>query len=92
MKMKKQSMLQEINHRIKTTFELLNTKIDKQEFLEIRDLREVVESLKSEKAYIESIRTWPWKPSTITGLLSVVLLPFVGSLLVEVVTKLLFSK
>jgi hypothetical protein len=91
MKLKKQEMLKEVNQRIKMAFNILHKKIDNQEYNEIKELREVIESLKSEKAFIESIRTWPWKPRTLTGLLSLVLLPLLGNVLIEVVTKLIFT-
>jgi hypothetical protein len=92
MKLKKQEMLQEVNQRIKTTFRILHTKIDKQDYLEVKELREVIESLKAEKVFIEAIKTWPWKPSTLTGLLSLVLLPLLGNVLLELITKIIFSR
>jgi hypothetical protein len=85
--MEKRRLLKDVNLRIETTFAILHARIDQQEFRHIIELREALQSLMIEKGYIESLRTWPWKPSTLTGLLSVVVLPLLISLFTELVSR-----
>jgi len=87
--MEKRRLLKDVNLRIETTFDLLHARIDRQEFRRIVELREALQGLMIEKGFIESLRTWPWKPSTLTALLSVVVLPLLVSLLTELVSRLI---
>lgn len=85
--MEKRRLLKDANLRIEHTFALLHARIDQQEFQHIVQLRETLQSLMIEKGFIESLRTWPWKPGTLTGLLSVIVLPLLISLVTEIITR-----
>lgn len=87
MVLEKKRLLKDVNLRIETTFNLLHVRIDQQEFRNIVELRETLQSLMIEKDFIDSLRTWPWKPSTLTGLLSVVVFPLFVGLLLEIASK-----
>jgi hypothetical protein len=89
--LEKRRLLTEVNLRIQTTFDLIHSRIDEQEFKDIVELRETIDSLKIEKEFIESIRTWPWRPGTLTGLLSAVVLPLLVNLLIDIVFKFITS-
>jgi len=89
--LEKRRLLTEVNLRIETTFDLIHSRIDEQEFKDIVELRETIDSLKIEKEFIESIRTWPWRPGTLTGLLSAVVLPLLVNLLIDIVFKFITS-
>jgi hypothetical protein len=85
--LQKRGLMKDVNLRIETTFALLHTRIDQQEFRRIVELREAIQGLMIEKGFIESLRTWPWKRSTLTGLLSVVVLPLLISVLTELLSR-----
>jgi hypothetical protein len=85
--LEKRRLLKDINLRIKSNFELLHSRMDDQKYKEIVYVREMMESLQVERKFIKSTRTWPWQTSTLTGLLSAVVLPTLGSLLIECITK-----
>jgi hypothetical protein len=83
----KRRLLTEVNHRIRATFDLLHSKIDRQDFADVAELRETIEGLVTEREFIQSIRTWPWRPSTLTGLLSALVLPVLAGLLLEIASR-----
>lgn len=89
MVLEKNRLLKDVNLRIETTFILLHARIDEQEFKNIVELREALQSLIIEKDFIDSLRTWPWKPSTLTGLLSIVVFPLLVGLLLEIASKII---
>lgn len=84
--LEKRRLLTEVNSRIKTTFDLIHSRVDNQEFENMFDLKETLESLKAEKEIIESLHTTPWRTGTITALTTAVLLPLLGTLLTSLVS------
>jgi hypothetical protein len=66
----------------------IHTRIDQQEFANVSELRETVDTLRVEQDYIESIRTWPWRPTTLSGVLTAVALPLLIGLLLEILPQL----
>jgi hypothetical protein len=85
--LEKRRLLIEVNNRITNTFGLLHARVDTHKFGNIAELREALESLKIEKEMVEALHTAPWKASTITGLVTAVLLPLIGSLLTTLIVK-----
>lgn len=85
--LEKRRLLKDVNLRIEKTFHLLHARVDQEEFSHIVDLRDALQSLMIEKGVIESLRTWPWRPSTLTGVLSVVVLPLLVSFLTEILSR-----
>ncbi len=83
----KRRLLKDVNLRIKNTFELIHSEIDAHDYTDIGKLRDVIDSLKKEKEFIDSISTWPWKTATITGLLSAIVIPLLIGLLSEILSK-----
>ena len=85
----KRRLLKNVSLRIKDMFELIHCRMDQQELKDIAELREALDALKAEKEYIESIRTWPWRPATLTGVLTAIVLPLLIGLLLEILPRLL---
>ncbi len=83
----KRRLLTEVNLRIKTTFDLVHSMIDQQKLKGMVEVQETLKSLMLEKEFTESIRTWPWKPSTLTGFLSAIVAPLVVALIIEILSK-----
>lgn len=83
----KKRLLQEVNLRISTNFDLLHSKSDKQDYQNVADIRELIASLQIEQKSIESISTWPWRAGALTGLVTAVVLPLAGSVLIDFVSK-----
>jgi len=84
--LEKRRLISEVNIRIKTILKLLNSRIDNQDFKNIVDLKETLESLKIEKEILESLHTVPWKTSTITGLTTAIFLPLFVTLLGDLIS------
>ena len=84
--LEKRRLISEVNIRIKTTLKLLNSRIDNQDFKNIVDLKETLESLKIEKEILEALHTVPWKASTITGLTTAIFLPLFVTLLSDLIS------
>jgi hypothetical protein len=85
--LEKRRLLKDINLQIETTFGLLNKKINQQELGKIEEIREAVQSLMIEKEFVGSLRTWPWKPGTFRGLMTLIFAPFILNLLVMLLSK-----
>lgn len=85
----KRKLLNEVIVRIDATFKILHERVDKQETSRINELRETLQSLMIEKEFIDSLRTWPWKPGTLTGLLSMLLFPLLAGIVIEIISKLI---
>lgn len=85
----KRRLLKNVSLRIKDLFELIHSRMDQHELKDIAELREALDALKAEREYTESIRTWPWRPATLTGVLTAVVLPLLIGLLLELLPRLL---
>jgi hypothetical protein len=85
----KRRLLKDVSLRIKDLFELMNSRIDQHELEDIVALRAALDALRAERDFIESIRTWPWRPATLTGVLSALALPLLIGLLVQILPRLL---
>jgi hypothetical protein len=85
----KRRLLKDVSLRIKDLFELIHSRIDQGELNDIATLRAAQDALRAEREYIESIRTWPWRPATLTGVLSAIVLPLLIGLLLEILPRLL---
>ena len=83
----KRRLLTDISLRIKDTFQLIHSRMDHQELEDIAELRAALDALRAEREYIESIRTWPWRPATLTGVLTAIVLPLLIGLLLDVVRR-----
>jgi hypothetical protein len=84
----KKKILQDIHQRIKMAFHNVERSFDEDSLDEISTLKTAISALESQKAYIEKIPTWPWRPSTLRGFLTAVLLPLGIWALQQVLTRL----
>jgi hypothetical protein len=82
-------LLKDVSLRIKNMFELIHSRLDEHELKDIAELRGALDALRAEREYIESIRTWPWRPATLTGVLTAIVLPLLIGLLLKVLSRLL---
>lgn len=87
----KRRLLKDVNLRIRANFDLLHSKSDNHEYQNIADIRQMIESLQLEEERIKSMGTLPWRPGTLTGLLTAVLLPVLTSFLIDIVNKFINS-
>jgi hypothetical protein len=85
----KRRLLKNVSLRIKDMFELIHGRMDQHELNDIAELRGALDALRAEREYIESIRTWPWRPATLTGVLTVIFLPLLIGLLRDILLRLL---
>jgi hypothetical protein len=83
----KRRYVKEVNFRIKANFDLLHSKMDNDEYKNIADIREMIATLQLERENIKSISTWPWRAGTLSGLLTAIVLPILGSFLIDLVNK-----
>jgi hypothetical protein len=85
----KRRRLKSVSLRIKDLFEAIHSSMDQHELKDIAELREALDALRAESEYIASIRTWPWRPITLTGVLTAIFLPLLIGLLREILLRLL---
>ncbi|MEX2029635.1 MAG: hypothetical protein WD906_01510 [Anaerolineales bacterium] len=86
----KERLLQEVASRIKTILERIHlAAFERQDYADVGGMRTVFSTLREEKETLEGLRTWPWRPGTLTGLLSALLVPILLALLRELVLALL---
>jgi len=86
----KEALITEANDRINRILsEIHQAAFDEKDLTGISGLISVRSVLLDEKKRIEELSTWPWRPGTLRGLLSALLLPVVLSILRDVVTGLL---
>ncbi len=77
----KEDLMEDVNSRIEKTFLSIHAAQDENEYKNILALRSMLSALKDERELIDSVPTWPWRPGTITGLISALLLPTILSLI-----------
>jgi hypothetical protein len=88
----KDRLLQEVNSHIATMVARIHSAaFDHQDYQDVGGMRTVLSALKEEEETIQDLSTWPWRPGTLTRLLSAVFLPVVLLLIREVITMLLGS-
>jgi hypothetical protein len=63
--------------RVESTLAQLHRELDENEFGEIAGINDALAGLEAERAVLQRIPTWPWRPGTLSGFLSVVVLPLV---------------
>jgi hypothetical protein len=76
----KEHLLEEVTLRIESTFARIHDAHDQSDFFQISGLRSMLSALKEERDMIETVPTWPWRPGTVTGLLSALFLPTILSI------------
>jgi len=88
----KDRLLQEVNSRIATILARIHSAaFEQQDYQDVGGMRTVLSALREEEQTIQALSTWPWRPGTLTGLLSALFLPVVLLLIREIITRLLGS-
>ncbi len=87
----KRDLASEVNRRISSTMHLLHRYIDEDDLELAGKVNGVLDSLVSELQIVSRIPTWPWRPQTLTGFLSALVLPIVIFLIQLVIQRLLGS-
>ena len=88
----KERLLQEANSRIASILDRIHSAaFDQQDYEGVAGMRAVYSTLKEEKETIQGLRTWPWRPGTLTGLLSALFLPIILALVREIISMFLGS-
>ena len=83
-------LLQEANSRIATILDRIHSAaFEQQAYEDVGGMRTVFSTLREEKETIHGLSTWPWRPGTLTGLLSALFLPIILALLRDVILRFL---
>lgn len=83
----KEALQAEVGGRIRTILrDIHRAAFDKKDFENTNSMIAVHTVLLKEKDMIEDLSTWPWRPSTLTGLLSAILLPVILGILQDVIS------
>lgn len=86
----KDRLLEEVNTGIAMIREQIHAAVlDKQGYEHLGEMRTVFSTLREDKETIDALPTWPWRPGTLTGLLSALLLPILLIIVREVLSMLL---
>ncbi len=73
----KNKLLTEHGQRVKSTLARLHHSVDENSLDDVAHINSVLEGLNTERNILEKIGTWPWRTETLTGFLSVIVLPIV---------------
>jgi hypothetical protein len=73
----------EINRRLTRLHARLHEQVDHDRLDRIGDLKDAVSALTTERDLVDKVSTWPWKPATLQGFASSVVLP----ILIYLVTR-----
>jgi hypothetical protein len=86
----KDRLLQEANSRIATILNRIHSAaFEQQAYEDVGGMRTVFSTLREEKETVQGLSTWPWRPGTLTGLLSALFLPIILALLRDVILRIL---
>jgi len=82
----KEALRAEVGNRIRIILrDIHRAAFDKKDFEDMNSMIAVHAVLLKEKETIEDLSAWPWRPATLTGLVSAILLPIVLSLVQDVI-------
>lgn len=88
----RERLLAGANARIATILERIHpAAFEQREYEDVARMRAVYSTLKEEKETVQGLRTWPWRPGTLTGLLSALFLPVILVLVREIISMFLGS-
>ena len=83
----KEALMAEVGGRIRTILrDIHRAAFDKKDFDNTNSMIAVHSILLKEKDVIEDLSTWPWRPGTLRGLVSAILLPVILSILRDVIS------
>jgi len=73
----KQRLLRECSQRLAATIAELHGRVDAGELLSMDEVHDTMGGLEIERSALDRIPTWPWKPDTLRGFITALLLPVV---------------
>ena len=86
----KERLLQEANSRIATILDRIHSAaFEQQAYGDVGGMHTVFSTLREEKETVQGLSTWPWRPGTLTGLLSALFLPIILALLRDLILRFL---
>lgn len=85
----KEQMLKTVTDQIETMLKRIHRAIEMEDYSEAGGMRSILMSLKEEREFVEAVPTWPWRPATLRGLLSAILLPIVIWLIQQLLERIL---
>ena len=71
----KRRMLAEVNRRVETAIARMHRNLDQDDLGGVKDIKTVLDGLAAEREVVTKIATWPWRPATLSGLVSALVLP-----------------
>jgi len=83
----KRRRMAEINLRVESTSDRFHHALDKSEMVEAVQLNNVMNGLNIERNVVISLPTWPWRPGTLTGFLTAIVLPIILFIIQRIVVK-----
>lgn len=78
------------NERVRATIADLHQRVDQRQLSDADDLNKTLTSLSLERQFLEKIPTWPWKPDTLRGFFTALLLPIILWLITRLLERLVF--
>jgi hypothetical protein len=71
----KRNLQSKLNQRVESVLAQLHRGLDENVLGEIADINSALAGLEAEREVLSRIPTWPWRPRTLTGFLSLIVLP-----------------
>ncbi|MFN2165846.1 MAG: hypothetical protein ACK2U9_06255, partial [Anaerolineae bacterium] len=71
----KDRLIAQVGSRLNATFALLHENVDRRELAQMDKINQALSSLKAERDMLEQLPTWPWRPETLRGFVTAVVLP-----------------
>ena len=91
LKQEKQRLLRESSQRLEATMTELHNRVDAGELQSMNELHVTISSLEIEQSMLTRIPTWPWRPGTLRGVVTALLLPLIVFVLQYVLQRFLFQ-
>ena len=85
----KEKLVGEAERRFEATLARLHERVDQDNFEKMDDLNKALASLVIEREALAKISTWPWRPETLRGLLTLIALPVLLWLLTSYLGRIL---
>ncbi|MGH2619986.1 MAG: hypothetical protein ACRDHG_05375 [Anaerolineales bacterium] len=71
----KRGMLAEVNRRVEAAIARMHRTLDQDDLSSVKDINTVLDGLAAEREVVTKIATWPWRPTTLSGFVSALVLP-----------------
>ncbi len=87
----KRHLQSEVERRLETLFTRLHERIDAADTAGVEGFKMLLDSLLAERDTLSRMPTWPWRPGTVAGFLSALLIPILIGLLQQLLMDLLLK-